>query len=91
MEPGAALHTPTSFEANTQRRETSMTQASSPKQLRIGIFQGDRRVEERRLSKREAVTIGQTLSNTFVIPTSAMPSSFSTSWMPSMLSAPVLM
>lgn len=45
------------------------------KVLRIGIFQGDRCIEERLIRKRVPVTVGQTLSNTFVIPASTMPKS----------------
>lgn len=45
------------------------------KVLRIGIFQGDRCIEERLIRKRVPVTVGQTLSNTFVVPASTMPKS----------------
>jgi len=45
------------------------------KVLRIGIFQGDRCIEERLIRKRVPVTIGQTLQNTFVVPASSMPKS----------------
>jgi len=53
-----------------------MSGPTAVKVLRIGVFQGDRCVEERLLRKRVGVTIGQTLSNTFVIPTSTMPASY---------------
>ena len=53
-----------------------MAKQRPQKVLRVGIFQEERSIEERSLEKREPVTIGQTLSNTFVIPTSAMPRTF---------------
>ena len=48
---------------------------SPPKVLRLGVFQGERCIEERLLRKRIDVSIGQTLSNTFVVPASSMPKS----------------
>jgi outer membrane biosynthesis protein TonB len=53
-----------------------MSNDSQKKALRVGIFQGERCVEERLIRKRVPITIGQTLSNTFVVTTSAMPKSF---------------
>jgi outer membrane biosynthesis protein TonB len=53
-----------------------MSGSAPKKALRVGIFQGERCVEERLIRKRAPVTIGQTLSNTFVVTTSAMPKSF---------------
>jgi outer membrane biosynthesis protein TonB len=50
--------------------------SSSQKILRVGVFQGERCIEERLIRKRAPITIGQTLSNTFVVPTSAMPKTF---------------
>src|SRR5947209_430270 len=47
-----------------------------PKILRIGIIQGARIVEERLVRKRQDVTIGQSTKNMFVIPTEALPKSF---------------
>ncbi|HEX2569963.1 MAG TPA: TonB family protein [Polyangia bacterium] len=41
-----------------------------PKILRIGIIQGGKIVEERLVRKRETVTIGQSVKNTFVVPAS---------------------
>jgi TonB family protein len=48
-----------------------------PKILRIAIVQGDKIVEERLVRKRDSVTIGQSVKNTFVVPSgSAMVRSF---------------
>src|SRR5690349_8344086 len=47
-----------------------------PKILRIGIIQGARIVEERLVRKRQNVSIGQSTKNMFVIPTEALPKSF---------------
>jgi hypothetical protein len=47
-----------------------------PKILRIGIIQGGKIVEERLVRKRESVTVGQSTKNSFVIPTEALPKSF---------------
>ena len=50
--------------------------APAPKILRIGIIQGARIVEERLVRKRQDVTIGQSTKNMFVIPTEALPKTF---------------
>src|SRR5262245_31495011 len=47
-----------------------------PKILRIGIIQGGKIVEERLVRKRESVTVGQSTKNSFVIPTEALPKTF---------------
>ncbi len=48
-----------------------------PKILRIGIIQSGKIVEERLVRKRESVTIGQSVKNTFVVPASnVLPRSF---------------
>lgn len=44
--------------------------------LRVGVIQGGRIIEERLLRKREPVTVGWSPKNTFVIPVSALPLSF---------------
>lgn len=44
--------------------------------LRIGVIQNGKIVEERLLRKREAVTIGQSPRNTFVLPAAAVPKSY---------------
>lgn len=44
--------------------------------LRLGIIQNGRIIEERLLRSREAVTVGQTLKNTFVIASNAFPPAF---------------
>lgn len=44
--------------------------------LRLGIIQNGRIIEERLLRNREAVTVGQTLKNTFVIASNAFPPAF---------------
>ncbi|MDX9723393.1 MAG: AgmX/PglI C-terminal domain-containing protein [Myxococcota bacterium] len=45
------------------------------KLMRVGIFQGERCIEERLMRKPGPITIGQTLSNSFVVPASSMPKS----------------
>jgi hypothetical protein len=47
-----------------------------PKALRIGIIQRGRIVEERLLRRREPVSIGSSPKNTFVVPQSDLPESF---------------
>src|SRR5438270_1507109 len=47
-----------------------MQAMTPPKILRIGIIQGGKIVEERLVRKRETVTIGQSVKNTFVVPAS---------------------
>ncbi|MBU1899370.1 AgmX/PglI C-terminal domain-containing protein [Myxococcota bacterium] len=44
--------------------------------LRIGIIQNGKIIEERLLRKREAVTVGQSAKNTFVLPSGGIPRSF---------------
>ncbi len=44
--------------------------------LRLGIIQNGRIIEERLLRTREAVSVGQTLKNTFVIASNAFPPAF---------------
>jgi TonB family protein len=44
--------------------------------LRIGVIQNGKIVEERLLRKREAVTIGQSPRNTFVLPAASVPKSY---------------
>jgi len=52
-------------------------QMMMPKILRIGIIQSGKIVEERLVRKRENVTIGQSVKNTFVVPASnVLPRSF---------------
>tara|TARA_B100000609_G_scaffold199621_2_gene205070 strand:- start:541 stop:2001 length:1461 start_codon:yes stop_codon:yes gene_type:complete len=53
-----------------------MTQKETRKILRIGIIQGGKIVEERLLRKREPVTVGESAKNTFVIPSTGLPSRF---------------
>ena len=58
-----------------QQPQKSQSQANDknaglPKILRIGIIQGGKIVEERLVRKRETVTIGQSVKNTFVVPAS---------------------
>lgn len=53
-----------------------MATQSREKILRVGIIQNGRIIEERLLRTREAVTIGQRLSNTFVIASNEFPNSF---------------
>lgn len=53
-----------------------MGQRSDRKILRIGIIQNGKIIEERLLRKREPVTIGQSPRNTFVLPASSVPRSF---------------
>ena len=54
----------------------SMRAMTLPKILRIGIIQGGKIVEERLVRKRESVTVGQSTKNSFVIPTEALPKTF---------------
>lgn len=44
--------------------------------LRIGIIQGGKIVEERLLRKREPVTVGEDIKNTFTVPHIGLPSRF---------------
>jgi len=48
-----------------------------PKILRIAVIQGGKVIEDRLIRKRESVTIGQSSKNTFVIPLSNLPATFS--------------
>lgn len=52
------------------------TKQAVQKVLRLGIIQNGRVVEERLLRTREPVRVGQKLSNTFVVASSAFPVSF---------------
>ncbi len=54
-----------------------MVAAPTHKILRVGIIQGGKIIEERHLKKKGDVTIGQDARNTFVVPASNLPSSFS--------------
>ncbi len=53
------------------------TKQAREKILRVGIIQNGRIIEERLLRNREPVTVGQKLSNTFVIASNAFPPSYS--------------
>lgn len=53
-----------------------MTQKQTRKILRIGIIQNGKIIEERLLRKREAVTVGESHKNTFVVPATGLPSRF---------------
>ena len=53
------------------------TKQAREKILRVGIIQNGRIIEERLLRNREAVSVGQKLTNTFVIASNAFPPSFS--------------
>ncbi len=53
-----------------------MAQSRDRKILRIGIIQNGKIIEERLLRKRDSVTIGQSPRNTFVLPSGALPKSF---------------
>src|SRR5689334_11386437 len=50
--------------------------SSGPKVLRIGIIQGGKIIEERRLKRRETVSIGQNPKSTFVLSSASVPKSF---------------
>ena len=52
-----------------------MADQDSQKILRIGILQGTAFIEERLLRARHSVTVGQAASNTFAIPSDALPQS----------------
>jgi hypothetical protein len=52
-------------------------QQARPKILRIGVILGDKIVEERLIRDRDAVTIGQSAKNTFAVPASELPKSWS--------------
>ncbi len=54
-----------------------MASASTLKILRVGVIQGGKIIEERHLKRRENVTVGQDGKNTFVVPVSDLPPSFS--------------
>src|ERR1700722_17915247 len=54
-------------------RQAQSGTVGKPKILRIGIIQGGRIVEERRVRKRENITIGQSAKNMFVVPSEALP------------------
>ncbi|MCB9519362.1 MAG: TonB family protein [Myxococcales bacterium] len=49
------------------------TQQATQKILRVGVIQNGRIVEERLIRSRETVTVGQKLTNTFVIASNAFP------------------
>ena len=53
-----------------------MSKDGKRKILRVGIIQSGRIVEERLIRKREDVSIGQASKNTFILPASHLPKSF---------------
>lgn len=53
-----------------------MEQQQGRKILRIGIIQGGKIIEERLLRKREPVTVGEDIKNTFQIPNIGLPARF---------------
>ena len=53
-----------------------MAKDGKRKILRVGIIQSGRIVEERLIRKREDVSIGQASKNTFILPASHLPKSF---------------
>jgi len=53
-----------------------MAETGNPKVLRVGIIQNNEFIEERLLRKRHSVTVGQATSNTFSVPSSALPRQF---------------
>lgn len=56
---------------------TASQNQNRPRILRIAVIQGGKVIEDRLIKKREPVTIGQSSHNTFVIPVSNLPASFS--------------
>lgn len=54
-----------------------MQQPRGPKVLRIGLLQGGRIIEEQIIRRREAVTVGQSEKNSFVIAHPKLPGRFS--------------
>lgn len=53
-----------------------MAARADQKILRIGVIQGGKIIEERLVRSRESVTIGQSPKNTFVVPASTLPRTF---------------
>src|SRR5207249_3564169 len=64
--------------STTQNPEPSAPFAPSgqPKVLRIGVIQGGKIIEERRLKRRETVSVGYGPKNTFTISSHAAPKTF---------------
>ncbi|RMG16509.1 MAG: hypothetical protein D6729_10790 [Deltaproteobacteria bacterium] len=53
-----------------------MSPRPEQKILRIGVIQGGKIIEERLIKRREDVTVGSAPNNTFVVPASSLPRSF---------------
>ncbi len=53
-----------------------MSTVASPKILRVALIQGAKITEDRTLKRRANVTVGQDSKNTFVVPVSNLPGSF---------------
>jgi hypothetical protein len=53
-----------------------MAPQATGKNLRVALIQGPKIVEDRTLKKRVAVSVGQNATNTFVVPVSNLPPSF---------------
>jgi TonB family protein len=53
-----------------------MAHPAPGKNLRVALIQGPKIVEDRTLKKRTSVSVGQNATNTFVVPVSNLPSSF---------------
>jgi TonB family protein len=53
-----------------------MATAPSGKNLRVALIQSDKITEDRTLKKRVSVSVGQNATNTFVVPVSNLPPSF---------------
>lgn len=53
-----------------------MSTAPGTKHLRVALIQGSKITEDRTLKKRVALTVGQDAKNTFVVPVSNLPTSF---------------
>jgi hypothetical protein len=57
-------------------RKTNPAPGGGPKVLRIGIIQGGKIIEERRLKRRETVSIGSNPKSMFVVTSAQVPKSF---------------
>lgn len=55
------------------QEEDTSTNPNAPKVLRIGIIQGGKIIEERRLKRRETVSVGSTPKSTFVVNAASVP------------------
>src|SRR5678815_298786 len=59
-----------------QRPPQAMAAMPRPRILRVGIILGGKIVEEKLIRERETISIGQSVKNTFSVPTEGMPRSW---------------